>query len=139
MNLREFNRILRQTLFLPILLLLALAGFAAWQILRSASALQAIDRSDEFTAQLIELQKLIIDQETGLRGFQLTSDPAMLAPYKAAMGPIDKHFDSLHQQLSARPNQTQRLAIARDRYQIWLGFAQERAQQGSGYPEVIPS
>ena len=124
MNLREFNRVLRQTLFLPILLLLALAGFAAWQILRSASAVQAIDRSDEFTTQLIELQKLIIDQETGLRGFQLTSDPVMLAPYKAAIGPIEKHFDSLHQQLSARPNQTERLAIARDRYQIWLGFAQ---------------
>lgn len=123
-NLREFNRILRQTLFLPILLLLALAGFAAWQILRSSSALQAIDRSDEFTAQLEELQKLILDQETGLRGFQLTSDPAMLAPFRAAMGPIDKRFDALHQQLSTRPNQTQRLAIARDRYQLWLGFAQ---------------
>jgi PAS domain S-box-containing protein len=123
-NLREFNRVLRQTLLLPILLLLALAGFAAWQILRSASALQAIDRSDEFTTQLIELQKLIIDQETGLRGFQLTSDPAMLAPYQAAMGSINKSFDSLHQQLSGRANQNQRLAVARDRYQLWLGFAE---------------
>ena len=51
-NLREFNRILRQTLFLPILLLLALAGFAAWQIMRSSAALRAIDHSDELTAQI---------------------------------------------------------------------------------------
>jgi PAS domain S-box-containing protein len=123
-NLREFNRILRQTLFLPILLLLALAGFAAWQILRSSSAVRTIDRSDEFTAQLVGLQKLIIDQETGLRGFQLTGDPAMLAPFKAAMGPIDNRFDSLHQQLVGRAHQTQRLAIARDRYRLWLGFAE---------------
>jgi PAS domain S-box-containing protein len=124
-NLREFNRILRQTLFLPILLLLALAGFAAWQIIRSSASVRAIDRSDELAAQIVELQKLIIDQESGLRGFQLTGDPVMLAPYKAAIGPIDQHFDHLHQLVTTRTYQNGRLAEARDRYLIWLGFAQK--------------
>lgn len=124
MNLREFNRILRQTLFLPILLLLALAGFAAWQIMRSSASVRAIDRSDELSAQIVELEKLIIDQETGLRGFQLTGDPKMLAPYQAAIDPINHHFDNLHQLMAGRAKQTGRLAEVRDRYQIWLGLAE---------------
>ena len=129
MNLRDFNRVLRETLLLPILLLLALAVFAAWQIHQSSSALMAIDRSDALTAEINELQKLIVDQETGLRGYQLTNDPVMLAPFRAAAEPVGKHFDRLHHAIAARndPAQTaselQELAMARDRYQLWLGFA----------------
>ena len=129
MNLREFNRVLRETLVLPIVLLLALAAFAAWQIRQSSAALSAIDRSDELTAEINELQKLIVDQETGLRGDQLTGDPAMLAPFRAAAEPVQKHFDHLHSTILERQNPSQKttelqqLAAARDRYQLWLGFA----------------
>ncbi len=129
MNLRAFNRVLRQILFLPVLLLLALAAFAAWQIHESSSALEAIDRSDTLMAEINELQRLIIDQETGLRGYQLTGDPAMLAPFRTASEPVSKHFDHLHRVLVARQDGSQRatelqqLAAARDRHQLWLGFA----------------
>ncbi|MBV8631584.1 MAG: CHASE3 domain-containing protein [Silvibacterium sp.] len=129
MNLRDFNRVLRETLLLPVILLLALAIFAAWQIEHSASALKGIDASDALTAEINELQKLIVDQETGLRGFQLTGDPVMLAPFRAAAQPVNTHFDHLHKLLDARRDlsqravELQRLATARDRYQLWLGFA----------------
>jgi PAS domain S-box-containing protein len=128
-NLRDFNRVLRETLILPIILLLAVAGFAAWQIQQSADALKAINRSNALLADINELQKLIVDQETGLRGYQLTGDPAMLAPFRAAAVPVNKHFDHLHQVIAARTNSSQtadalqQLATARDRYQLWLGFA----------------
>ena len=90
MNLREFNRILRQTLFLPVLLLLVLAGFIIWQISRSSAELRWIDHSDDVMEQTIRLEKLVLDQETGLRGYQLTGDGSMLTPYKAAAAPIAK-------------------------------------------------
>ena len=129
MNLRDFNRVLRETLLLPVLLLLALAIFAAWQIRESSTALEAIDRSDALTAEINELQRLIVDQETGIRGQQLTGDPSMLAPFQAAAAPVNKHFNHLHQALltrsdeSEQPAELQELAAARDRYQLWLGFA----------------
>jgi PAS domain S-box-containing protein len=128
-NLHEFNRILRDTLLLPIVLLLALAVFAVWQIRRSTSALRDIDRSDAMMAEVNELQKLILDQETGLRGDQLTGDPAMLAPFRAAAEPVKKHFEHLHQVISTADDPSQKatalqeLAMAQDRYQLWLGFA----------------
>jgi PAS domain S-box-containing protein len=123
-NLREFRRILRQTLLLPILLLPMLAGFIVWQITESSNALRSLDHSDRITGQIVGLQKLIIDQETGLRGYQLTGDRAMLEPYKAATGPIEAHFKSLRGLLENDPVELGRLAVLRDRYQIWLGFAE---------------
>ena len=124
MDLREFNRILRQTLYLPVLLLLVLAGFIIWQINQSSAELRWIDHSDEVIEQTIRLEKLVLDQETGLRGYQLTNDNSMLGPYRMAADPIAKQFTILTDLVSGNPTQMGHLANVRDRYQIWLGFAQ---------------
>ena len=92
MNLGEFRRILRQTLFVPVALLLLLAVFFLLQLARFSKALGALDHSDQITSRIIELQKLILDQETGLRGYELNNDPVMLAPYTAGIAPIQQDF-----------------------------------------------
>ena len=120
MNLREFRRILRQTLFVPVILLLLLAIFFLVQLTRFSSTLRALDHSDLVTSQIIELQKLILDQETGMRGYELNDDPLMLAPYNAGTVPIQQHFARLHGLLTGNGAQEQRLAVVLDRYQIWL-------------------
>ena len=124
MNLRAFNRVLRETLLLPIFLLLLLAGFIIWQIWYSAAQQRWVDHSDRVIEKTIRLEKLIIDQETGLRGFQLTGDDPMLAPYRAASGPISNDFAALHQLVSDNPAQLANLANVRDRYTLWVDFAQ---------------
>lgn len=124
MNLREFRRILRQTLLVPIALLLLLAGFFLLQLARFSQALGTLDHSDQITARIVELQKLILDQETGLRGYELNNDPVMLAPYTAGMTPIQKDLAVLRSALIGNDEQEQRLAVVRDRYQLWLDRAQ---------------
>lgn len=118
-----FYRTVRQLVALPILLLLVLAGFLLWQIQATAGAQRELDHSDQVTAELQGLQNLFIDQETGLRGFQLTGDPVMLAPWKAAAGPIQSRFGGLQQMLTGDPVQTARLTHLRSQYGEWLGFA----------------
>lgn len=118
-----FNRTLRQLVALPILLLLILASFLLWQIQATARAQRELDHSDQVTAKLQELQNLFIDQETGLRGFQLTGDPVMLAPWKAAASPIQSRFGDLQQMLAADADQETRLQDLQRRYNEWLGFA----------------
>jgi PAS domain S-box-containing protein len=118
-----FNRTLRQLVALPILLLLILGGFLLWQIQATAGAQRELDHSDQVSARLQELQNLFIDQETGLRGFQLTGDPIMLAPWKAAAGPVQSQFGGLQQMLTGDPAQTARLNELRNQYSQWLGFA----------------
>ena len=124
MNLQEFRRILRQTLILPLSLLLIAGGLAVWQITQSSAAFRALDQSDRITTEVTTLQKLIIDQETGLRGYQLTGDEIMLQPYRDAAKTIPQHFSALSGLLQGRPGQQQRLAILHDRYEVWVNFAE---------------
>jgi PAS domain S-box-containing protein len=123
LKLQEFNRTLRQLVALPLLLLVLMAGFLVWQIVAAARAQQALDHSDRITGRLQVLQNLIIDQETGLRGFQLAHDPAMLDPYRAAAAPIAEQFAALRSLLAADPAQTGTLTDLDSRYNQWLIFA----------------
>jgi PAS domain S-box-containing protein len=124
-NLPEFRRILRQTLLLPVLLLLVLAGFILWQFVQYQRSLHSISKSDDIASELVEVEKLIIDQETGLRGFQLTNDRSMLAPYDAATPVIEQHFDNLRKMIDGRNKQLGRLAHLKDSYELWLGFSHQ--------------
>jgi PAS domain S-box-containing protein len=100
-----------------------MAGFLVWQILAATRAQSAIDHSDQITAQLQELQNLFIDQETGLRGFQLTGDAVMLDPWKAAAGPIQTRFATLREMLAGDGAQLTSVNELDSRYNEWLGFA----------------
>ena len=108
---------------LPIVLLVLMAGFVLWQVVAATQAQRELDHSDRVTAQLQELLNLFIDQETGLRGFQLTSDPVMLDPWKAAAGPIQVHFGNLRTLLADDGTQLQAERDLEVRYNEWLGFA----------------
>lgn len=118
-----FNRTLRQLVALPVLLLILMAGFLVWQIVATESAQRELDHSDQVTTKLVELQNLFIDQETGLRGYQLTHDPVMLAPWQAAAGPIQTEFASLQQMLQGNKTQLAALTQLHEQYGQWLGFA----------------
>jgi PAS domain S-box-containing protein len=125
MKQREFRRILRQAVYVPILLLLLLAVFFIAQLRRFSNAVNDLHRADLITNSIIDLQKLILDQETGMRGYELTGDPAMLAPYTAGMQPIQQNFTDLGTLLSGDSAQEQRLSTLSQRYQLWL----ERARR----------
>lgn len=123
MNLREFQRVLKQAFFVPLLALVALAGVLLWQVRDAQQAQRWLDHSDRVSTRVAELERLIIDQETALRGFELTGDQTMLTPFKAASGPIDAHFDSIRRHVSDNPEQISNLVRVHDRYLLWLGFA----------------
>lgn len=122
-KLPQFNRTLAQLVALPLVLLVLLAGFLLWQIEAAARAQRALDRSDRISNQVQQLQNLFIDSETGLRGFQLTGDAAMLAPWNAAEAPIQRQFATLSSLLAGDPAQIAALEELQTRYQRWLAFA----------------
>ena len=123
MNLHQFRQILVTTLVLPLILLLLLALVLAWQIQRTLREQQLIDHTDRVTAQLNEMERLVVDQETGLRGYQLTRDPATLEPYQSAEGSLHLAFDRLLTLVRDDPDQLRRLRQIRDGHELWMGFA----------------
>ena len=123
MNLHQFRQILVVTVLLPLVLLLLLALVLAWQIQRTLREQRRIDHTDRITAQLNEMERLVVDQETGLRGYQLTHDPTTLEPYQSAEGSLHLALDRLLYLVMDDPNQLQRLRQIRDSHELWMGFA----------------
>jgi PAS domain S-box-containing protein len=123
MNLHQFRQILVITVLLPLILLLLLALVMAWQIQRTLREQRRIDHTDRITAQLNELERLVVDQETGLRGYQLTHDPTTLEPYQNAEGALHGTLDRLLLLVREDPDQLRRLREVRDSHQLWMGFA----------------
>ena len=123
MNLHQFRQILVTTVLLPLVLLLLLALVLGWQFQRTLREQRRIDHTDRVTALLNELERLVVDQETGLRGYQLTHDPTTLEPYQNAEGPLHATLDRLLYLVRDDPDQLARLRQIRHSHEHWMGFA----------------
>ena len=114
---KKFQRTLRQVLILPVVACLFLAGVLIWQIRGANSTVGLIEESDERIALATLIEKLIVDEETGLRGYQTTSDPRFLQPYNDAEAPMLQAIAEL--QSTVRPGQQQILNQFIQQHQTW--------------------
>jgi len=83
----------RRMLVASVILAILVAGaFAALifavSTLRDANEREA--RSKDVTEATLQLEKLVVDMETGLRGFTLTGDRRVLQPYTAARADLSR-------------------------------------------------
>ncbi|WP_213803274.1 ATP-binding protein [Granulicella sp. dw_53] len=125
MDLGKFKQILLQVFFLPVLALLLLAAALYVDIRNANSTVGLIQQSDERIAQATMLTKLILDEETGLRGYQTTSDDRFLAPYTNAQTDLKRQFSALENVPGANQSQKDHLEHLRDAYETWqVGFAE---------------
>ena len=85
MNSARFDQILRQVLIVPVLVLLLGAGALVLQMHEAARTVAAIQQTDAALARTLLVERLIVDQESGLRGFQTTGSPVFLEPYTEAV------------------------------------------------------
>ena len=95
MNLSQFKRILLQAFLLPIVALLITAAALYWQIRASNATVKLIQESDARIAQVTLIAKLIVDEESGLRGYETTSDPRFLEPFNNAERQLESEFEKL--------------------------------------------
>lgn len=105
----QFRRRLTRAIALPILLLLLLAGVSIWQITRLLSALQSVDHTNQVISQSNHVQKLLLDMETGFRGYMLTGQREFLEPYDRANLVLASNLEQLKTLVSADPGQVYRV------------------------------
>ena len=95
MNSSNFDQILRQVFIVPVLAVMLGAGALAWQLNQAYRTVARIEATDETITLTESLDTLVIDQETGLRGYQTTSDPQFLGSYNDAVAAIPVQLDKL--------------------------------------------
>ena len=124
MDIREFRRILLLTFLLPIAALLIVSGVLSWQIRSANLAVNQLQLIDRNLQRLGQAQKLILDQETGLRGYQLTHNEQFLDLYRGHEGEIVQRLNDVEQTPGLSLPQTTRIRNLRASYLQWKhGFA----------------
>ena len=120
-----FRGILIRAIVLPLILLALVTGLFLWQIRRLLNTVGWVEHTDQVIANANNAQKLLLDMETGFRGFVITGQPEFLEPYKQATAKINPSLSELRTLVSDNPTQMHRIESIDSQYQKWNVYAQE--------------
>ena len=115
----RFNRLLTRSALLPLLLMAALSGLLIWQINHLLRVFEWEGHSDQIIAQANLSQKLLLDRETGKRGYLLTGDPRFLQPYSAAGTEVGPALNALGGLVAGSRQQHRRVETIRALTSQW--------------------
>jgi PAS domain S-box-containing protein len=118
-NLSQFNNILRQVFLLPVIALLVVAGALYVQIRGANATVNLIQDSDARISQATLVSKLVVDEESGLRGYETTGDPQFLQPFSDAESHVQEEIQNLDDMGGADADQKHDITDLRDEHQTW--------------------
>src|SRR5271154_5417923 len=124
---RLYSKLLFRLLALPVAALTVLAIALGYGLQRVQESANAVDRADVVILHANRLIKLIVDEETGLRGYLLVRNPTFLAPLHAADSQIDAEFNTLFSMVH-RPDQVERLKRLQTSHEQWEQQAYQEIQ-----------
>ena len=119
MDSRSFRYLLVRALLVPVAALSVLAFLLGTALRQVNDTARRVDRSDRVIAAAYDLNHLIVDQETGLRGYLATHDPIFLQPFKAAEPAIEGRFDNLQRLVINEHGQGAAVSQIRADYEDW--------------------
>ena len=120
MNLNQLNRVLLQTLLVPVVAVGLVAGALAWQVLDAQRAVQRMQLADENIATATLMTALVVDEDTGLRAYQTTNNEIFLQPYEFARKPLQASTDRLREGLSSQGAALDSLDTFRTAHARWV-------------------
>ncbi len=140
LNLNQLNRVLLQALLLPVIALGVVSGALAWQLLDAKRAVARIQLADTNIATATLISALTLDEETGLRAYQITSNEIFLQPYDFAAEPFATNMAKLHDGLRNQDANTRLLDTYAAEHAHWVRSIAEpiiatvQASQGTSDP-----
>ncbi|HEY9154191.1 MAG TPA: ATP-binding protein [Opitutaceae bacterium] len=118
-----FRKTLYRTLIVPLVLLATLPAALSYFGQGLVTATASESRSIDTISAVHETEKLILDSETGLRGYQLTGNLSFLEPYQWAESSLPSRWEHLRQLVASNPEQLQLLDRTQRAYSNWKNFA----------------
>jgi PAS domain S-box-containing protein len=122
MEYQTFKSLLRRVIVIPMVLTAALAGLLLWESFDLNKSLQWVDHTDQVLDQSARLLKLLVDVESGMRGYLVTGDNALLQAYVQGTKRFDSEYRALYQLVDDNSPQKQRLEDVHAGYVAWVGY-----------------
>ncbi|MFV3411423.1 response regulator [Pseudomonas nitroreducens] len=124
-----FRRILARNMALPLGICLLGAVLFIGLILYMLDVLGWVEHTDRVISSANEMQRLSVDQESGLRGFLITGDPRFLEPLEQARPRINAGLKGLADLVADNPPQVERVQRLTSMQDEWMTFAQQMIEQ----------
>lgn len=119
MRRKKHTQLLSQLLLVPVVALVLLAGALGALIAGMQQDAARVDQADQILTNIDRLQLLMVDEETGVRGFFLTHKASFLDPYNQARLALPQVFDTTIALSADQPEVKARLVAMRHDYQVW--------------------
>ena len=138
MEAAAYRRLLHRLVVLPLIALGLLALTVAYGFRQVQRSARRVDHSDRVISHANNLVKLMVDEETGLRGFLLTRDTTFLEPYQKATQQLDPEFSALANLVRHDPEQASRLQRLQAASRVWQQEARQTIAQAGPVSELHP-
>ena len=138
----NFRRLLARNVRLPLGAGALSAAVFASLIFYLLNTLNWVEHTERVIGNAVEISKLSIDMETGMRGYLLTGDDSFLQPYELARPRFAGEVAVLTQLVSDNPPQVERLGSIGALQAQWNDFAKEiiaAKREGKDYQTAISS
>jgi len=119
----QFKRALTQAIVLPLIALLLFVSVLLWQLDDMLAASLSVDHTDQVIAQAHATQNLLVDMESGLRGYLITGERDFLASYLRAQPLIQPAFATLATLVAGSADQSALLDRLMLNYNAWQQYA----------------
>ena len=125
---KAFNRTLKISGSLPLVLMTVLTAIFIGLIFHLISVVRSVDHVNQVVTQAHETLQVLLDSETGMRGFLLVGRDEFLEPFHSSTRSVDQEIENLKDLSKTFPEQTQRLDRVRSIYREWKGWAQKNIE-----------
>ncbi|MBB5189364.1 signal transduction histidine kinase/CheY-like chemotaxis protein/CHASE3 domain sensor protein [Silvimonas terrae] len=119
-----FRRILARNVLAPLIVAAVTSAIYIGLVLYLQNVSRWVDHADQVISKTTAVTKLLVDGETGLRGYVITGKASFLEPYNSSS---EQFLDTLHEAraLAAdNPSQQAFFSRAEERYKEWHNYAE---------------
>lgn len=108
---------------LPVMAMLVVCGLLVWQVGLLTAQNGWVTHTNAVIVAATQAQKLLLDQETGLRGFLLTGEAPVLQPYRDGQAQTDETLARVAVLVDDNKPQQARVTTLAELYAAWSARA----------------
>lgn len=122
-----------------VAIMFAVSAVAFWQVSVVQSAIRDAERANEMLDDVNEMAAAIVDQQSGIRGYLISGDPAYLAPYESGSKRYETAIASLKADVEtdSEPQQRERLEKIVVLHKQWIDTVASRQIVAMGAVDTI--
>ena len=138
----SFKRILNRNVGLPLGFGLLSAVFFCVVVYYLLQLSDELERSVSVVATANDTLRVLVDLETGMRGYLITGDEPFLEPYRRGQPQVDLGLRQLAEYAGQEPEQLRRIEQLKALRRQWAEYSEElieRRRQGQSFVENVRS